>query len=156
LELARRNEERATRLFREGLVSQATFDQARSARVMAETDVNAQSASIAAQSTQLNYFRIVAPFHGTVGDIPVKIGDLVSPTTKLTSVDDNTNLEAYVNLPVDRLGELAGTSQVEILGPANKVLGHANVNFVASETNPQLQSVLVKAVVPNESGVLRA
>ncbi|WP_394822487.1 efflux RND transporter periplasmic adaptor subunit [Pendulispora albinea] len=156
LELAKRNEERATRLFREGLVSQAQFDQARSSRVVAEADVNAQAASIAAQSSQLNFFRIVAPFNGTLGDIPVKLGDMVSSNMKLTSIADNKNLEAYVNLPVERLGELGDKSRIEILDPAGKVLGQAPVNFIAPETNPAVQSVLIKAVIPNESGVLRA
>jgi len=156
LELAQRNEERATRLFREGLVSQAQFDQARSARLVAEQDVNAQVASITAQSTQLNYFRITAPFNGTIGDIPVKIGDLVSATTKLTSVDDNTNLEAYVNLPVEKLGTLGDKSRIEVLDPSSKVIGQAPINFIAPEANPAVQSVLVKAVIPNETGFLRA
>ncbi|WP_394837317.1 efflux RND transporter periplasmic adaptor subunit [Pendulispora rubella] len=156
LELAKRNEERSTRLFREGLVTQAQFDQARSARAVAEQDVNAQEASIAAQNTQLNYFRITAPFDGTVGDIPIKIGDLVSAQTKLTSVDDNTNLEAYVNLPVEKLAELTDKSRIEILDPFGKVVGQAPIHFIAPEANPAVQSVLVKAVIPNETGTLRA
>jgi len=156
LELAKRNEERAVGLFREGLVSRANFDQVKSAREVAEQDLQAQKASIVAQSTQLDYFRIVAPFGGTVGDIPVKLGDMVSANTKLTSIADNRNLEAYIHLPVEKLAQLHPTSQVQVLGVSGKWVEEPQVSFVAPETNPETQSVLIKAVIPNEAGVLRA
>ena len=46
--------------------------------------------------------RLRAPFDGIVGDIPVHVGDYVSPSTLLTTVDENADLEAYIYMPTER------------------------------------------------------
>lgn len=158
LALARRNASRSAALFREGLVSRQQLEQDQSQATVAEAEVNAQEAAIGAQSAQLGYYRISAPFDGTVGDIPVKLGDYVGPQTKLTSVDDNKTLEAYVNVPSEELRLLGDDSRVVLLGDdrsTNTTLAEAPISFVAQEANPQTQAVLVKAKFPN-GGQLRA
>ena len=158
LALARRNASRSAALFREGLISRQQLEQDQSQATVAEAEVNAQSAVIGAQSAQLGYYRIAAPFDGAVGDIPVKLGDYVGPQTKLTSVDDNRTLEAYVNVPAEQLGQLDDGSRVVLLGDdraTNTTLAEAPITFVAQEANPQTQAVLIKARFPN-GGQLRA
>ena len=46
--------------------------------------------------------RSAHPFAGIVGDVPVHVGDYVSPTTILTTLDENVDLEAYIYIPTDR------------------------------------------------------
>jgi RND family efflux transporter MFP subunit len=158
LALAKRNASRSAALFHEGLISRQQLEQDQSQATVAEAEVNAQTAVIGAQSAQLGYYRIAAPFDGTVGDIPVKLGDYVGPQTKLTSVDDNRTLEAYVNVPAEQLGQLDDASRVVLLGDdrvTNTTLAEAPITFVAQEANPQTQAVLIKARFPN-GGQLRA
>jgi membrane fusion protein, multidrug efflux system len=158
LALAKRNANRSAALFREGLVSRQQLEQDQSQATVAEAEVNAQEAAIGAQSAQLGYYRISAPFDGAVGDIPVKLGDYVGPQTKLTSVDDNKTLEAYVNVPSEQLRLLGDDSRVVLLGDdrsTNTTLAEAPISFVAQEANAQTQAVLVKAKFPN-GGQLRA
>jgi RND family efflux transporter MFP subunit len=158
LSLARRNASRSAALFREGLVSRQQLEQDQSQAAVAEAEVNAQVAAIGAQSAQLGYYRIAAPFDGTVGDVPVKLGDYVGPQTKLTSVDDNKTLEAYVNVPSERVSHLTDASQIVLLGQErgpDATLARAPISFVAEEANPQTQAVLIKAKFPND-GRLRA
>jgi len=158
LALAKRNASRSAALFHEGLVSRQQLEQDESQAAVAEAEVTAQQAVIGAQSAQLDYYRIAAPFEGTVGDIPVKLGDYVGPQTKLTSVDDNKTVEAYVNVPSEQLRLLNDASRVVLLGDdrgANATLAEAPVSFVAQEANPQTQSVLIKAKFAN-GGRLRA
>ena len=38
-----------------------------------------------------------------MGDIPVHVGDYVSPSTMLTTVDENRDLEAYIYIPTERI-----------------------------------------------------
>ena len=93
-----------------------------------------------------------------MGDIPVKLGDYVSPQTKLTSVDDNQTLEAYVNIPSEQIHLINDATRVDILGDdqaANTTVAEAPISFIAQEANPQTQAVLVKAKFPN-GGTLRA
>ena len=61
-------------------------------------------ASRKTQEEQLAYYTIRAPFDGVVGDIPVHVGDYVSATTMLTTVDENKDLEAYIYVPTERAG----------------------------------------------------
>jgi RND family efflux transporter MFP subunit len=150
LDLAKRNEARSASLMKEGLASRQQFDQDRGLREVAEQELKSQGAVIQAQQAQLTYYRIAAPFDGTVGDIPVKLGDFVSAQTKLTSLDDNTNLEAYVNVPADKIRLLGDQSHVQLIDGDRSVLADAKVSFVAEEANPLTQSVLVKATFPNE------
>jgi RND family efflux transporter MFP subunit len=158
LELAKRNASRSAALFHEGLVSRQQLESDQSQAAVAQAEVTAQQAAIGAQSAQLGYYHIEAPFDGAVGDIPVKVGDYVGPQTKLTSVDDNKTLEAYVNVPSEQLGQLTDASRIVLLGydrSTNTTLAEAPISFVAQEANTQTQSVLVKARFPN-GGELRA
>jgi hypothetical protein len=41
-----------------------------------------------------------------VGDIPVHVGDYVTTSTMLTTVDENGDLEAYVYIPTERASEV--------------------------------------------------
>ena len=158
LALAKRNASRSAALFHEGLVSRQQLEQDQSQATVAEAEVNSQEAAIGAQSAQLGYYRISAPFDGAVGDIPVKVGDYVGPQTKLTSVDDNKTLEAYVDVPAESLRLLGDDSRVVLLDDdrsTNTSLAEAPISFVAQEANPQTQAVLVKAKFPNEGSFAR-
>jgi RND family efflux transporter MFP subunit len=158
LALAKRNASRSAALFHEGLVSRQQLEQDQSQAAVAEAEVHAQEAAIGAQSAQLGYYRVSAPLAGAVGDVPVKLGDYVGPQTKLTSVDDNRSLEAYLNVPSEQLRLLGEGSRVILLGEdraTNATLAQAPISFVAQEANPQTQAVLVKAKFPN-GGQLRA
>jgi RND family efflux transporter MFP subunit len=158
LELAKRNASRSAALYHEGLVSRQQLEQDQSQAAVAQAEVTAQKAAIGAQSAQLGYYRIEAPFDGAVGDIPVKVGDYVGPQTKLTSVDDNKTLEAYVNVPSEQLVLLSDASRIVLMGydrSTNTTIAEAPISFVAQEANPQTQAVLIKARFPN-GGQLRA
>jgi RND family efflux transporter MFP subunit len=155
LHLAEERAKRAVALRGEGLLSQQDFDQAMSDRESAAADLKATEAQIQAQASQLRFFTIAAPFDGLVGDIPVKIGDLVGTTTKVTSVGENALLEAYVNVPVERAADIGPDSRVELLDARGAQLGDSPVTFVADTTNADTQSVLIKGVFPN-AAALRA
>ncbi|MCP5843028.1 HlyD family efflux transporter periplasmic adaptor subunit, partial [Klebsiella pneumoniae] len=58
------------------------------------------------QQVQLRYHRITAPFSGTVGDIPVKLGNYVQPLNPLLSVTDNNQLEINISVPSERATDL--------------------------------------------------
>jgi len=52
------------------------------------------------------YYQVTAPTRGVVGDIPVRVGDRVTPATQLTSVADISVLEANVSVPVGRANDV--------------------------------------------------
>ena len=79
-----------------------TWTQALSALQQAEANAAASEAQANAGTVQLRYYRVTAPVAGAIGDIPVRVGDFVTPQTLLTTLDDNDTLEAYVDVPIER------------------------------------------------------
>jgi len=119
------------------------------------TIVQAQD-TLKSQNVQLGYFTVKAPFAGMVGDIPVKLGDFVTPTSKLTSVTQNNPLEAYISIPTEHAQELHVGMLVRLLDTSNKELATGKIFFIAPNVDESSQSVLVKASIPNDHGLLRA
>src|SRR5260370_12803884 len=91
--------ERQRKLFEAGVVSRDAYDQALQAFQNAKADYESNAALSDTQRQQLAYYDIRAPFNGVVGDIPVHLGDYISPTTLLTTADENADLAAYIYVP---------------------------------------------------------
>ena len=87
------------RLFEAGVTSKQSYDQAVQAYENSKADWDASKAARVTQQRELAYYNLTAPFAGIVGDIPVHLGDYVSPQTVLTTVDENAELEAYIYIP---------------------------------------------------------
>jgi RND family efflux transporter MFP subunit len=144
---------RAEALAADGLASRQDNEQASAEREAAAADLAAAEAQIKVQASQLRYFKITAPFDGAVGDIPVKLGDLVTASTKLTTLDANAALEAYINVPVERAADLTADSTVQLLDAAGASIGESRVTFVADQANADTQSLLIKGAFPNAAAL---
>jgi RND family efflux transporter MFP subunit len=90
--------DRQKKLFAAGVTSRDALDQAQQAYDNAKADYEAALQTRNMQEETLGYYTVRAPFDGVVGDIPVHLGDyvspLISPTTVLTTVDQPGDLEA--------------------------------------------------------------
>jgi len=69
------------------VVSRQDLDQAKSALDAAQAQMESLDAQVSEQQVQLHYYKVVAPWSGIVGDVPVRVGDRVTSTTQLTTVD---------------------------------------------------------------------
>ncbi len=147
--------ERQRKLFEAGITSKQTYDQAVQAFENSKADYESSVGLTATQKQQLAYYQIRAPYNGIVGDIPVHVGDYVSPTTLLTTVDENADLEAYIYLPTDRATQIRMGLPVEILGNDGTVLAKSQINFLSPQVDNGLQSILAKAPVPRSQQMLR-
>ena len=90
-----------------------------------------------------------------MGDIPVHVGDRVTTTTVLTTVDKPGSLEAYIYVPVERAPQLKMKLPVQIVDTAGKVVADSRISFISPEVDTATQSVLVKATVTNHQEKLR-
>jgi RND family efflux transporter MFP subunit len=144
------------RLFDGGAATRQDMDQAQTALRQAEAQVASTEAQTKVQAVELHRYRVVAPTDGTVGDMPVRVGDYVTPQTLLTTLDDNDDLEAYVNVPIERAAILKLGTPVEIVDDQGKVLAPCKVTFVSPRADPATQAILVKAGVDNQEGRLRS
>jgi RND family efflux transporter MFP subunit len=114
--------ERQRKLFAAGITSRDVFEQAQQAYDNAKADYESAVATRKTQEEQLAYYSIRAPFEGVVGDIPVHVGDYVSSTTMLTTVDENKDLEAYIYIPTDRAGQVRQGLEVDLSDTGGKLL----------------------------------
>lgn len=147
--------ERQKKLFEAGIISKQSYDQAVQSFQNSKGAYESSVAQTGTQQRQLDYYQIRAPFSGIVGDIPVHLGDYVSQTTLLTTVDENKDLEAYIYLPTERAGQLRSGLPVEILDTTGAVLARSTINFLSPQVENGLQSILVKASIPHSTERLR-
>ncbi|MBB6147434.1 RND family efflux transporter MFP subunit [Silvibacterium bohemicum] len=147
--------ERQRKLFAAGVTSRDTLDQAEQAFANSKADYESSIASRVTQEKQLGYYSISAPFDGIVGDIPVHVGDYVSATTMLTTVDENRDLEAYIYIPTERGSLVRSGLAVDILDNNEQLLEHTKIDFISPQVDNQLQGILVKAPVHSDQAMLR-
>ncbi|HEX6323097.1 MAG TPA: efflux RND transporter periplasmic adaptor subunit, partial [Vicinamibacterales bacterium] len=82
---------------------------------------------------------------GVVGDIPVRVGDRVTPQTVLTTIDETAGLELYINVPVQQAGGLRSGLPVHVLDQDGRQVAASRLDFVSPSVDPGTQSVLAKA-----------
>ncbi len=138
---------RLRKLLEAGAVSQAELDQAEAAYKNAEAQLAAVRSQIRETQVQLQYYRVTAPAAGIVGDIAIRQGDRVTPSTVITTVDEPEGLEVYINVPLERAGELRPGLAVDLIGNTGEVIASNPVTFIAPRADDATQSVLVKATL---------
>lgn len=177
LRYSRRQYERFSQLYSEGAVSQQQRDEqldnlqvaqanlgqinqqleAQEARISAAVNSLAQAQSnVTEQQVELRYYRVNAPFAGTVGDIPVKIGDYVTPSTMLANLTQNQSLLVNISIPIERAADLQLGLPVELINAQGQRIGSSRISFISPTVNNDTQSVLVKAGFNNAADRLRA
>ena len=147
--------ERQRRLFEAGVTSKQAYDQAVQAFQNSKGDFDSSTAQTDTAKQQLAYYQIRAPFAGIVGDIPVHLGDYVSATTMLTTVDENADLEAYVYIPTERAAQVKIGLPVDILDNDGSTVVKSKISFLSPQVDNGLQSILVKAEIPRTTERLR-
>jgi RND family efflux transporter MFP subunit len=109
--------------------------------------VKAVEAQIRQQRVALAYHQVTAPTAGVVGDVPVRVGDSVTRSTVLTTIDQNAGLEVYVNVPVAEAANLEVGLPVRLVDDRGEPIAASTVSFVAPAVDPATQSVLAKAQI---------
>src|SRR6185437_10258329 len=85
---------------------------------------------------------------GRGGDIPVKVGDLVTTSTMLTTLDAGGGLEVYVQVPTEQASKLKVGLPLAVLDSNGKVVAQSTIFFVSPQVDYQTQTILAKAAVP--------
>jgi RND family efflux transporter MFP subunit len=139
--------ERQRQLYETGVTSRQNYELAVQAFENSKADWEASTAGRVTQQRQLAYYNLTAPFAGIVGDVPVHIGDYVSPQTLLTTVDENAELEAYIYIPTERSSDIRMGLAVQIVTSAGELIESTKINFVSQQVDNAIQGILVKAPI---------
>jgi RND family efflux transporter MFP subunit len=143
----RQQVKRLESLVEAGAISKAEFDQAVNSLRTAEARLSALGAQVQEGRVELGYYRVLAPQAGTVGDIAIRVGDRVTPSTEITTIDDGQALEAYIQVPLDRSPQARQGLPVQILDADGKVVATNPISFVAARVDDATQTVLVKSLL---------
>ncbi len=155
VDYARQQAKRMKTLLAAGAASQAELEQAETALASGEAQLRAIEAQVREQSVALAYHRVSAPVAGVVGDVPVRVGDSVTKSTLLTTIDENAGLEVYVNVPVQEASALKTGLPVHLLDEQGRALADEELSFVSPAVDPATQSILVKTVL-RKTGAVRS
>jgi len=147
--------ERQHKLFDAGIISRDVWDQAQQSYANTKADYESAVSLRKTQEAQLAYYSVRAPYDGIVGDVPVHVGDYVSSSTVLTTVDENKDLEAYIYIPTERTAEVRLGLGVELYDTSGKLLEKTKVDFVSPQVDSTLQGILVKAPVHPSAEMVR-
>ena len=143
---------------RTALSALAAIDQrieaARASLAEAQAGLAQAQANASAADVQLQDALVRAPFAGIVGDIPVRLGQVVNSDDTLTSITQNDSLELEIAVPIERSADLRTGQRVELSDAQGTAIAVGQVNFTAPRVNPNAQSVLVKAQFANPTGRL--
>jgi RND family efflux transporter MFP subunit len=151
----RQEYERNNGLYEAKVISKQALDQSRTALDQAEAQLQALQAQVRQETVQLHYYRVIAPGSGIVGDIPVRVGDRVTTTTVLTTVDKPGSLEAYVYVPIERSSQLRPNLPVEIIDQLGNAIAESRITFISPQVDSTTQTVLAKAQIANIDDRLR-
>lgn len=149
LQGAKRMLGRADRLRRQKVQSKAKVQDAETLADQAEVELKT------AQVTLTDH-TIKAPFAGIVGIETIEVGDRVTPTTALVTLDDRSKLTVEFDVPEQYLPRLRRGMSVDVRTP-----GFANRKFagvlsgIDSRVHPTKRIVVVRAEVGNGDDLLR-
>ena len=181
--LNQENYEKYSNLAAQGAISKLTKDEYAQKLQAAKLEFNSldakiktQQATIAnlekeSQQAQLNsvnklsapnipkknqQYRINAPFKGRVANISVKVGDLVKPSTRVVTVNQNQPLEVDIPVAAKNKPQLRKGMLVEIINAKGQNIGTGKVFFISPEVNSNTNTVLVKALFDNQQGKMQS
>ena len=160
---------RDTPLAARGAVSRQELDDSVQAARASEAQVQAAEAAVEKARLNLGWTRVYSPIDGLAGIAPVQLGDLVTPTTLLTTVSQIDPMK--VTAPItereylryaDRIkqhqekGGAPDEPELQLILADGSTYPHPGRFYVANrEIDRRTGTVLVQALFPNPDGKLR-
>jgi membrane fusion protein (multidrug efflux system) len=148
-DLARQQLDRVRRLRAENAASPADLERA---------EANARSSTAALALLQLQLARTVvrAPFSGVVGQRFVSVGDYVTTTTNLLTLQTVNPQRAVIEVPERHASSLRLGQTVNFTVAADPSKNFsARVDFIDPVVEPTNRTIMVKGLAANPNGVLK-
>ena len=160
---------RYTPLAKEGAVSQQELDNALQANQANQASVDTAKAAVAQARLNLEWTKVTSPIMGVSGIALSQIGNLVSPTTEMTTVSQLDPIKVifpvaeqmYLRLARARAkddgqGEKGRKGALElILADGSTYLHRGTVTVVGREVDPRTGTLTIEGQFPNPENILR-
>ena len=154
---------RYTPLVAEKAISQAELDKALSYERGGKATVDADQAVLDNAKLNLGWTTVVSPISGVAGVAKVGIGDLITPTTVMTTVssvnpiyvDVNIAEQDYLRFKREKAGTKSGQDLQLILGDGTTFPQRGRVLFANREVDTRTGTIQVRAEFDNPGNLLR-
>jgi len=154
---------RYTPLVAQRAVSQAELDKAQSSARAAAATVDADQAVLDNAKLNLGWTTVTSPISGIAGVAKVGIGDLITPTTVMTTVssvnpiyvDVNIAEQDYLRFQREKATQTGAKDLQLILGDNTTFPQRGRVLFVNREVDLRTGTIQVRGEFPNPGNVLR-
>lgn len=146
-ELARQQEERQRHLFEKDLTSKEELDNA-------VTNLNIAKAEVQLIRAQLKKTEIKAPFDGTLGLRFVSEGSYISPTTLITTLQDNRRVKVDFAIPERYAGAVRIGDRVLLKTEHSNAPLTATVYAIESKVDQRTRTLRMRAQRANSDGRL--
>ena len=154
---------RYTPLVAQKAISQAELDKARSMETAGKAGVDADQAVLDNAKLNLGWTTVTSPISGIAGVSKVQIGDLMTPTTVMTTissvnpiyVDVNIAEQDYLRFVREKKGRSAGQDLELILGDGTVYPRRGHALFVNREVDSRTGTIQVRGEFSNPGNVLR-
>lgn len=159
---------RYTPLAKEGAISTQELDNAIQANLAAKADVDSARAAVEEAKLNLGWTKVTSPIAGVAGIAIAQIGDLVNPTTELTTVSQLDPIKVvfpvaeqlYLRYARQRAKEEAQQEPrpgaLELILADGSVFPHrGTVAVVGREVDPRTGTLTIEGHFPNPGNVLR-
>lgn len=161
--------DRYAALVKSGAVSQQEYQNEVQTYQSAQGDVDAAQANVTLAQINLGYTKITAPVSGIVGRAVAQIGDLISPSTQLTTISTVDPIKAGFTVSeqfyLDHSEQIAKASNVPLQDrPTNIELLMADgtpypkkgrFDYVDRQIQVSTGAIMVYALFPNPDNILR-
>ena len=154
---------RYTPLVAQRAVSQAELDKAQSMERAGTAEVEANQAALDNAKLNLAWTTVTSPISGIAGVRKVGVGDLITPTTVMTTisavdpidVDFSITEQDYLRFVREKSGQAAGRSLQLILGDGTMFPQRGHALLINREVDSRTGTIQVRAEFPNPGNVLR-
>ncbi len=161
--------ERYTPLAAEGAVSRQELDDANQAKLRNEASVAKARAEVQQARLDLSWTRILSPIGGIAGIAVAQVGDLVSPTTELTTVSqvdpikvafpisEQEYLRLFRSFSDEELERSEGKKDALelILADGSTYEHRGTATIVGREVDPRTGTIRIEGYFPNPRNLLR-
>ena len=161
--------DRYAALVKTGAVSQQEYQTQVQNNLSAQADVDSAQASVTTAQINLGYTKITSPITGVAGRAIPGVGDLLSPSTTLTTVSTVDPIQADFTLPeqfyldhADRIAKVSAMPMADrperiemILADGTSYPKKGKFYYVNRQIQTSTGAITAYALFPNPDGVLR-
>jgi membrane fusion protein (multidrug efflux system) len=145
--IAEQEAERKHQLFEKKLASQEEYD-------IAVNELNIVKAEMQITQAQIAKTEIRAPFDGVIGLRYVSEGSYISPTARITTLQDNNPVKVDFTIPEKYAAAVKRGDKISFFVEGSSRKFEGNIYAVESKIDPTTRTLHLRALSPNPNGVL--